>query len=383
MNKFETAFRGSDIAQPADRQTSSPARIPELDGMRGIAILAVVIAHYFGEVEHGIVVFTFGWPGVTLFFVLSGFLIGSIILEHNTSPNFFRVFYARRALRILPVYFLTITATLGFIHLYGPAPWIDEPFPALSYFTFTQNFGGSLGMIWLRPTWTLAVEEQFYLLTPLLVFLLPARLLLPSIVGGIVACYLASVLLGWDGFQMRGAGPLLYSSPVLLIGVFSAYLVRQRLELPETARLIIPLASTSVVVAVAAFAPRSALYAVWPFMAALFAYCILLIMQGRRSPMFLRSRVLVGFGTISYCLYLIHQPINGVMHGLIFGGTADIATAPQFLVTCAALVVSISAATVSWLALERPLLQFGRRMSYSDTTAHPAGVASPSCPRRS
>ncbi|WP_404464851.1 acyltransferase family protein [Bradyrhizobium elkanii] len=74
MNKLEAAFRESDSAQPADRQISGRARIPELDGMRGIAVLAVVIAHYFGEVEHGIVAFTFGWPGVTMFFVLSGFL---------------------------------------------------------------------------------------------------------------------------------------------------------------------------------------------------------------------------------------------------------------------------------------------------------------------
>src|SRR5690349_10449838 len=82
---------------------SSGARIPELDGARGIAVLAVVIAHYVGEVEHAPVGFSFGWMGVSLFFVLSGFLISSIVLERKDSPNFLPVFYIRRALRILPL----------------------------------------------------------------------------------------------------------------------------------------------------------------------------------------------------------------------------------------------------------------------------------------
>src|SRR5262249_42277957 len=102
MNGSEWVMNGSEWAQPcAGRslqprvQISSGARVPELDGARGVAVLAVIIAHYFGEVRHGFAALTFGWVGVDLFFVLSGFLIGSIILERKDSPNFLSVFYTR------------------------------------------------------------------------------------------------------------------------------------------------------------------------------------------------------------------------------------------------------------------------------------------------
>jgi hypothetical protein len=82
-------------------------RIPELDGLRGLAALLVLIAHYFGYVAHGTKALAFDWLGVDLFFVLSGFLIGSIILANHTQPNFFLSFYLRRAARIVPVYGLS------------------------------------------------------------------------------------------------------------------------------------------------------------------------------------------------------------------------------------------------------------------------------------
>src|ERR1700687_4769637 len=89
-------------------------RIPELDGLRGMAILLVLVAHYFAvpgtraaSLLNGYW-FRLGWTGVDLFFVLSGFLIGGILLEVRDSPNYFRTFYARRFFRIIPLYFAWI-----------------------------------------------------------------------------------------------------------------------------------------------------------------------------------------------------------------------------------------------------------------------------------
>src|ERR1700744_2912568 len=87
-----------------------PARIPELDGLRGLAVLGVFFYHCKPRLAgtplyHGSL---WGWSGVTLFFVLSGFLITSILLESQGKPHYFRNFYARRILRIWPIYFLAV-----------------------------------------------------------------------------------------------------------------------------------------------------------------------------------------------------------------------------------------------------------------------------------
>ena len=96
----------------------TPVRIPQLDGLRGIAILLVIALHYLNDSEHGAFgsflyrfgcAFRLGWAGVDLFFVLSGFLIGGILLEARESVNYFRTFYLRRCFRILPIYYLWVT----------------------------------------------------------------------------------------------------------------------------------------------------------------------------------------------------------------------------------------------------------------------------------
>jgi peptidoglycan/LPS O-acetylase OafA/YrhL len=346
-------------------QISSGARIPELDGARGVAVLSVVIAHYFGEVQHALFGFAFGWMGVSLFFVLSGFLIGSIILERKDDSNFLSVFYTRRALRILPVYFVMLTSTLGFIWFYGSAPWIDPPLSTSSYFTFTQNFvmawRGEEGTVWLLPTWTLAVEEQFYLILPLLIMFIPARGLLPAIISGIAFCLLTRVLLYVAGADIPSRLLLFSNGHILLIGVLSAY-IQQHVKVPVIILRLIPLASVAALTVLILTTHNHVFLA---FMAPLFASYILLAVQGWAKLRFLRSRLLRSLGAISYCLYLVHQPVNGLLHGLILGERPDIATAPQILVTCFAVIVSISIAALSWFALEQPLLRLARRESYS------------------
>jgi peptidoglycan/LPS O-acetylase OafA/YrhL len=154
--------------------------VPQLDGLRGIAIFGVLLFH----AER----FALGWTGIVLFFVLSGFLITGILLDGRRKAAYFRNFYARRALRIFPAYYLVLGLTW----------WVKRDFtvsgldvvidaPALEwawYLVYLQNYW--LGVHWfstplarlLNFTWTLAVEEQFYLIWPLLVYFLSARALL-------------------------------------------------------------------------------------------------------------------------------------------------------------------------------------------------------------
>ena len=165
----------ADVEQPAVE-----SRVVCLDGVRGLMTIMVLISHYFGEIPHGIKALMFGWIAVDMFFVLSGYLVGKLILEKQHNDNFFQVFYIRRVCRTLPIYFVCLAVNIVLMTAFA-APWVDadEPFPAWSYFTFTQNFymaaTGGIGAHWLSPTWTLAIEEHFYLIVPFLFVVVPRR----------------------------------------------------------------------------------------------------------------------------------------------------------------------------------------------------------------
>lgn len=168
-------------------------RVSELDGVRGIACLLVLADHVvFSELSPGmlpgvgrLVPWLIG--GVDLFFVLSGFLIGGILLDNRGASNYFSVFWLRRIVRIWPVYYLLIFSFLIMVAarpLFA-APWLDlfllkDEMPLWTYPTFLQNFaqgasGLDGGARWVASTWSLAIEEQFYLLLPPLVLLLSRR----------------------------------------------------------------------------------------------------------------------------------------------------------------------------------------------------------------
>ena len=180
------------------------ARIPELDGLRGLAILLVILCHYVGNPDHTplgffphrfLLAFTVGWSGVDLFFVLSGFLIGGILLDARNSPQYFRAFYMRRVFRILPIYYLwtllfaaTVIAALVFFPgrlgvafsdlLRVPVQllFLQNIFIGMPHFTWT----------WFVVTWSLAIEEQFYLLAPPLIRFLSLRRFVITLAATIV-----------------------------------------------------------------------------------------------------------------------------------------------------------------------------------------------------
>ena len=129
----------TDQPSSAGKAPPPPGRILALDGLRGCAAVMVVLSHYFGEVRHGVSAMMFGWIGVDIFFVLSGFLIGKLILDRERHGNFFQVFYIRRFFRIIPPYVLTV-AVIGLLIAVLPAAWSEAGarFPLWSYLTFVQ-----------------------------------------------------------------------------------------------------------------------------------------------------------------------------------------------------------------------------------------------------
>lgn len=163
--------------------------VPALDGLRGIAISMVLIFHaalagglirYFEHPAMKALSWAcgIGWSGVDLFFVLSGFLITGILLDTRDRPNYFRNFYARRSLRIFPLYYATVAIRLGLpwlFPLYQVGAW-----ESVAYLTYTTNIYESLvgpesRDPYLSVAWSLAVEEQFYIAWSLMVFVLSRR----------------------------------------------------------------------------------------------------------------------------------------------------------------------------------------------------------------
>ncbi|MFZ1263728.1 MAG: acyltransferase, partial [Chitinophagaceae bacterium] len=147
---------------------------PSLDGLRGVAILLVVFLHNFGFMNY----FFFGWLGVDLFFVLSGFLITDILLKTLDKPNFLRNFYMRRILRIFPLFYLTLIIFLLIIPNIKSIPLDTQYYTGNQFWfwTYLQNwlfvFKEPYGDKILLHTWSLAVEEQFYLVWPVIILLI-------------------------------------------------------------------------------------------------------------------------------------------------------------------------------------------------------------------
>ncbi len=146
-----------------------------LDGLRGIAILFVMVYHFhfvfWSDSGIGYWIFralNFGWSGVDLFFVLSGFLITGILLDSKGKPGYFRGFYIRRALRILPLYYAFLLVVFGLLYPISRTLYIG-PW-ATWYFVYLSNWKGNHGADGLLShLWSLAVEEQFYLVWPLVI----------------------------------------------------------------------------------------------------------------------------------------------------------------------------------------------------------------------
>lgn len=149
--------------------------IPELDGLRGIAILLVITFHYFSDL---LTVFSFGWSGVDLFFVLSGYLITSRLILTLGKPGYFLRFYKNRILRIFPLYYATLIMFYFIIPHFIPPHYFESLVfyrnQAPSFFLFFENWTfinhPGISQNHLQVLWSLAVEEQFYLIWPFFIY---------------------------------------------------------------------------------------------------------------------------------------------------------------------------------------------------------------------
>jgi peptidoglycan/LPS O-acetylase OafA/YrhL len=218
--------------------------MPELDGLRAVAILLVFLVHVRGLVPATKlpilliqVYLGLGWVGVDLFFVLSGFLITGILLDTREARNYFRGFYARRTLRIFPLYYSVLTAVIligMWINTSEVAEVLPLPADRWLYFTYLTNWLGLWKAHWgpdyanfLAHFWSLAVEEQFYLVWPLMVWLIPSRFL-PRVAAALAV---TAAIVRWiwvlhSGEQVAISLATVCRMDSLFVGAIAACIVR-------------------------------------------------------------------------------------------------------------------------------------------------------------
>lgn len=373
----------------------SPAisRVPTLDGVRGVAILVVIVHNAMWVAESGsylavkilVALAATGWVGVQLFFVLSGFLITGILLDSKGKAGYFRSFYIRRGLRILPVYFLLVSVAVVVARfVVRDTMWAESVLAnQWSYWFYYSNWIQPFrsGTVGLSHLWSLAVEEQFYLAWPFVVWWLPRRQLMvfclalltttPLIRWGIrliglpeLAAYTFTIS-RWDALAAGALVSLLLRDPAgrdLLLRWYRialavsgagllALLVWQRgfhsdeLAVQVIGQTLVSIASAILIVAA--------------------------IVEGPAAPVrlqrFLAAGWLRALGKYSYAMYLFHFPISQFLTAL-FGEQVRGADTLWRLPRLGAYVVivfglTILAAMASWRLIEQPLLGLKDRIA--------------------
>jgi peptidoglycan/LPS O-acetylase OafA/YrhL len=364
---------------------------PALDGLRAVAVLTVLLLHTVHRLAvpaggaNAVIYFLlrFGWIGVDIFFVLSGFLITGILLsQQQAAPReYFTKFYVRRALRIFPLYFTVVIVGLLILrfteHQGKLADWA-------TLLTYTQNFvwifrpSGTEVAKWFGHTWSLAVEEHFYLVWPVLVYFVPTRQLKRGIPFAVVLVLLLRIALA--SYNLKRA--ILISTPTrcdsLLIGSLLAIICRGEdgtFSLPIRAGSMIRLISgLSLIVVLAAGIYKHDLYEESAFnrtfgflLVGLFAMG--LIAECLRGGVFfaaLSNRPMVNMGRVSYGIYLYHLPIFTLLSGVLFPGPSAVAYPIQiFALFGAGAAITVLISTLSYNFFESKVLAYKRYFEYS------------------
>ncbi len=388
---------------------TGPRHIVALDGLRGLAVALVVGDHFFLWWKNGYhlepgVVFNWlgwGWCGVNIFFVLSGFLITGILLESRGKPGYYRNFYGRRTLRIFPLYFgmviaLAVLAGLwegsDALNVFRSKEWM--------FFTYTYNFwplfghGEELAPVrrWLPHFWSLCVEEHFYLLWPFVVAVMTRSSRLLMVCG---AAYLTGVLCKFGFVELGWKDAAYLSTPArfdaLILGAMAAICLRtlpQRVVARASGIVVLVAALACLTVLVLEVNPgsRQAINLLFTSYAVdwLAAGLVLLLATSRSGPFsvclaagdqgtILRVPVgeifshplLVRLGVISYGVYIFHLPIQQFFIQCIWPRLGFLRSLPSsvdfVLYAVITTAVSLAVGELSWRFFETPILSLKDR----------------------
>lgn len=358
------------------RMTMALQYRPEIDGLRAIAVLPVILFHA------GLGWFSGGYVGVDIFFVISGYLIGYIILQKQAEGKFSLLeFYENRARRILPALFVVILACLPMAWLWADTQQWDEFSHSLSWVSlFLSNhffweqsgyFADSAELKPLLHTWSLAIEEQYYLVYPLLVMMF-YRWGLTRLTLLISALALASfVFCIWYGNLDIDGSFFLAPARVweLLIGALCAIIHINQAQRPTqrpgkqsltSSQILSALGLALIVFSVFSFDSTTPFPSSWTLFPVIGAALIILYAEANTvTARLLSVRPMVAIGLISYSAYLWHQPL------FAFARMRRIED-PSTLVMTALAILSLILAAITWRFIEQP---FRKKNKHSSKTS--------------
>lgn len=367
--------------------------IPALDGLRGVAILLVLLHHSgvirregqsFGGWLYSNIA-SVGWVGVDLFFVLSGFLIGSILLKSYGRQHWIRNFIARRALRVLPLYFVVIFFCFNVITWLplSSLDWLrdlsnDQAWYWLHLANFRKIYSAfdpaqsTVG--WLSTYWSLSIEEHFYLLWPLLLLLFGPRRIGRIACIGILGVTTIRICIAFGDLP----DAFIYNNTFtrvdgLMLGSLIAWLNEYHKEkLGQAGKLVFVVAAISVlsflipiVMGYVGGGRRTlygllVLYSASVFLSGSVVWFLVTQSRNRMICRLLESPLLRSFGKYSYAMYVFNKPI---IYGLaailnpMFGRLPTGLALVSFIIVCA---LCWLAAWVSWRVIEKPFLALKR-----------------------
>jgi peptidoglycan/LPS O-acetylase OafA/YrhL len=341
-------------------------RRPALDGLRGIAVALVVLSHAEipGFAAGGVV-------GVTMFFTISGFLITSLLLEERKRKRRIDLkgFYARRAYRLLPAVVALIVVMFAASFILGPE--VLEPWQALTALFYVANWfrasGDWLGSV--SHTWSLSIEEQFYILWPLALILAGRNWRVLGFVAGVGAAVAVALrVMLWDdgaGLDRVYFGTDTRADAILLGCALAVWMHRRQVG---TSRPWVATALT--VLAVGCSVIGGAFSYIWtPLLVSLLTAGIIWLVTTGAYSGWLQNRVLALVGQRSYGLYLWHVP---VMTLLLHSPKLE----PVPMVARIPLLIGLSwlLTMLSWRFVESPFLRMKERRSERARTARPLNV---------
>lgn len=346
--------------------------LPQLDGLRAVAVLLVLMCHDSDTIGSIPILRDWarvGWIGVDLFFVLSGFLITSNLLRGEMSGSFLRSFYIRRALRIWPLYFGLLGVSFAYQKLIGFHQQVPWGYCVL----LVQNFWPVHLVKTLKPTWSLCIEEHYYLFWPLLALSLPKRVLL-YLLAFVFFCMPA--LRMW-GVNIGLSGKQLYTfTPFHLDGILLGSLIAVVLTIWKPGKKALYAVGLLLMVGggfVAAYllhdyedtVARTSIWTFWWVGLAMAGLVLLLICSppARWWTRMFSGSSMVYVGKISYGIYLLHDLTFAFLDKIPIFKSHHPSWILSLCIFSIRVLVAIGIASLSWKYFERPILRLKDKLA--------------------